>query len=113
MRIQSTTPESGPGQDPPEALDIDIYRSSVDRTKLLSVPAGTNPLDLSFPADLDKDLHKVLPYKTKVHLELGQPALGLDVKDIFAQIAAKGYAAHQLKVSSSIDMGIQFGRSKT
>jgi len=39
--------------------------------------------------------------------------LGLDVKDIFAQIAAKGYAAHQLKVSSSIDMGIQFGRSKT
>jgi hypothetical protein len=113
MRIQSSTPESKPDQDPPQGLDIDIYRSSVDRTKLLSVPAGTNPLDLSFPSDLDKDLHQVLPYKSKVHLELDQPALGLDVKDIFAQIASKGYAAHQLKVSSSIDMGIQFGRPKT
>jgi hypothetical protein len=113
MRIQSSTPESSPDQDPPQGLDIDIYRSSVDRTKLLSVPAGTNPLDLSYPSDLDKDLYQVLPYKSKVHLERDQPALGLDVKDIFAQIAAKGYAAHQLKVSSSIDMGIQFGRSKS
>jgi len=113
MRIQSSTPEPGPDQDPPEALDIDIYRSSVDRTKLLSVPAGTNPLDLSYPSDLDRDLYQVLPYKRKVHLEREQPALGLDVKDIFAQIAAKGYAAHQLKVSSSIDMGIQFGRPKS
>jgi hypothetical protein len=112
MRIQSTNPESGPDQDPPEVLDIDIYRSSVDRTKLISVPAGTNPLDLSFPADLDKDLHKVLPYKSKVHLERGQPALGLDVNDVFTQIAAKGYAAHELKVSTSIDMGIRLGRPK-
>jgi hypothetical protein len=113
MRIQSSTPDPGPDRDLPEALDIDIYRSSVDRTKLLSVPAGTNPLELSFSSDLDQDLHKVLPYKSKVHLERDQPALGLDVKDIFAQIAARGYAAHQLKVSSSIDMGIQFGRPRS
>ena len=109
MRIQPHSPPDGSSGGPPESMDIDIYRSSVDRTKLLSVPAGKNPLEISFPSDLDSDLHNVRPYKQGVNLVRGQPALGLDVEDIFKQIAARGYAAHLLKVDTGISMGIRLG----
>jgi hypothetical protein len=109
MRIHPNPPSEGPSDTPPESLDLDLYRSSVDRTKLLSVPAGKNPLEIAFPSDLDPDLHNVKPYKQGVHLERGQPALGLDVEDIFRQIAAKGWAAHALKVDTGISMGIRLG----
>ncbi len=111
MRIHPELPDEGPSHKPAEAMDFDIYRSSVDRTKLLSVPAGKNPLEISFSADLDPDLHNVRPYKQSVHLQRGQPALGLDVEDIFQQTAARGYAAHVLKVDTGISMGIQIGRA--
>ena len=109
MRIYPQLPDEGPSDKPLETLDIDLYRSSVDRTKLLSVPAGKNPLEITYPSDLDADLHNVRPYKQNVHLERGQPALGLDVEDIFQQIDAKGYAAHLLKVDTGISMGVRLG----
>lgn len=109
MRIHPVSPEGGPSEKPTQALDLDLYRSSVDRTKLLSVPAGKNPLEITYPSDLDEDLHNVRPYKQNVHLERGQPALGLDVEDIFRQIAAKGFAAHALKVDTGISMGVRLG----
>jgi hypothetical protein len=109
MRIYPEFSDQGPSHKPEEAMDIDIYRSSVDRTKLMSVPSGKNPLEISFPADLDPDLHNVKPYKQNVHLERGQPALGLGVEDIFQQIAARGWAAHVLKVDTGVSMGIRLG----
>lgn len=109
MRIHPPSPDEGPSETPAESLDLDIYRSSVDRTKLLSLLAGKNPLEISFPSDLDPDLYNIRPYKQNVHLERGQPALGLDVEDIFRQIAVRGYAAHALKVETGISMGIRLG----
>lgn len=109
MRIHPRSPDEEPSEKLVEAIDLDLYRSSVDRTKLLSVPAGKNPLEISFASDLDTDLHNVRPYKQNVHLERGQPALGLDVEDIFKQIVARGYAAHALKVDTGISMGVRLG----
>ena len=113
MRIHPKPDAEGSEGTPSESLDLDLYRSSVDRTKLLSLPAGKNPLEIAFPSDLDADLHNVKPYKQNVHLERGQPALGLDVEDIFQQISARGYAAHALKVDTGISMGVRLGGPET
>lgn len=115
MRIHPTTPlETNPVKDVPSAdasqtMEIDIYRASTDRSKLLSVPAGTDLSTLQFPSTLDEDLHSVRPYKAGVSITRGTSALGIDVEDIFSQILAQGFAAHPLKASGSIEMGVRMG----
>lgn len=115
MRIHPTTPaeatsvDASPSQGSSQTLDIDIYRASTDRSKLLSVPAGTDLSTLQFPSTLDEDLHSVRPYKAGVTITRGTSALGIDVEDIFTQILAQGFAAHPLKASGSIEMGVKMG----
>lgn len=113
MRIHPPTTETPNQEEPAQILEIDIFRSSVDRTKLLSVPVGVDVKDIQFPSDLDEDLHSVRPYKNAVRIERGKPALGLDVEDIFRQISARGFAAHLLKTTSSIDMSVRLGGAPT
>lgn len=110
MRLHPA-PANHPEEQPKVAatLEIDIYRAATDRSKLLSVPAGTDLSTLQFPASLDEELHSVRPYKAGVTLTRGAPALGLDVEDIFRQIEASGFAAHLLNASGSIEMGVRMG----
>ncbi|HNY29439.1 MAG TPA: hypothetical protein PKO15_01000 [Fibrobacteria bacterium] len=103
-------PEATPeAVDTSRSMEIDIYRASTDRSKLLSVPAGTDLSTIQFPSTLDEDLHSVRPYKAGVTITRGTPALGLDVEDIYSQILAQGFAAHLLKASGSIEMGVRMG----
>lgn len=88
------------------AIGIDIYRSTSDRSKYLSVAAGTDIAGMAFPADMDADLHSVSPYKEGVEIQSGKPAMGLDVEDILAQLGRQGFAAHGLKFSASLSMGV-------
>ncbi len=115
MRIHSQPSNEAPASSAPpadssaEVMEIDIYRASTDRSKLMSVIAGTDLSTLQFPSTLDEDLHSVRPYKAGVTLTRGTSALGLDVEDIFRQILAQGFAAHALKASGSIEMGVRMG----
>ena len=87
-------------------LSIDIYRSSLDRAKYLSVPAGTDLASMAFPADTDGDYQSVSIYKQGVDIESGKPAVGLDVGDLLGQIASRGFALHGLKFSASLSVGV-------
>lgn len=120
MRLHPTPeshpqPEPSPGIEPsikPAAvvgsarLSIDIYRSSLDRSKYLSVPAGTDLASMAFPADTDGDYQTVSIYKQGVDIESGKPAVGLDVDDLLGQIAKQGFAFHGLKFSASLSVGV-------
>jgi hypothetical protein len=89
---------------------IDIYRSTSDRSKYLSVVGGTDIAGMAFPADMDTDLYSVSPYKEGVEIQSGKPAMGLDVEEILSQLGRQGFAAHGLKFSASLSMGVGIGR---
>jgi hypothetical protein len=91
-------------------IRIDIYRSTSDRSKYLSVVGGTDIADMAFPADMDADLHSVSPYKEGVEIQSGKPAMGLDVEEILGQLGRRGFATHGLKFSASLSMGVGIGR---
>lgn len=96
---------------PSVQVSIDIYRSSTDRSKYLSIPTGAELGEMVFPADTDSDLQSVSLYKPNVTIEAGKTAVGLDVNDILSQIDARGYACHGLKFSASLSVGVGMGVS--
>lgn len=102
-RIEPPKPETVVGKG---KLSIDIYRSSLDRSKYLSVPAGSDLSSMAFPSDTDGDYQSVSIYKQDVGIESGKTAVGLDVDDILGQIAARGFAFHGLKFSASLSVGV-------
>lgn len=82
-------------------MKIDIYTSSKNAGKHLSVPSGTELEKVTFPPGLDADLKTVKPFKATV--DLSTPGLvGLDASDIEHQINAKGFAVH----STSIEINV-------
>jgi hypothetical protein len=102
--------DAAPASPAAAAIAIDIYRSTTDRSKYLSVVAGTDIAAMAFPADMDADLHSVSPYKEGVEIQSGKPAMGLDVEDILSQLGGQGFAVHGLKFSASLSMGVGIGR---
>jgi hypothetical protein len=111
-------PASAPNRSSPatdldaKGIFIDIYRSTTDRSKYLSVVGGTDIASMAFPADMDTDLHSVSPYKEGVEIQSGKPAMGLDVEDILGQLGRQGFAVHGLKFSASLSMGVGIGRGE-
>lgn len=94
------------------AVAIDIYRSSTDRSKYLSVAAGADIASMAFPADMDSDLHSVAPYKSNVEIQAGRPAVGLDVGEILRQLGRQGFAIHGLEFSASLSVGVGLGQPR-
>ncbi|MFM7010177.1 MAG: hypothetical protein ACKO0Z_12745 [Betaproteobacteria bacterium] len=86
-------------------MKIDIYRSTTDGGKYLSVPAGTDIGDFLFPSDIDADLKNVAPFKADIEIIPGRRAVGLDPDDISRQIEANGFATHGVRISFDLGMG--------
>ncbi len=78
-------------------MKIDIYTSSNNGTKYLSVLKGTKIEDLALPADVDSDLLTLSPFRTRLVLEADKAHSALDQADIIAQLEEKGYAIHGAK----------------
>jgi len=113
--VSPVIPENATSDAVPEAkkqskLSIDIYRSSSDRSKYLSIPAGQNLAEMNFPSNTDSDLFSVSLYKENVAIERGKVAIGLDVESILNQIENSGYAIHALQFSASMSVGVTTGR---
>jgi len=108
--LENAISEAVPQTKSVQKVSIDIYRSSSDRSKYLSVLAGTILGEMAFPADTDSDLFSVSLYKENVDVERGKMAIGLDVESILNQIEASGYAVHGLQFSASMSVGIGSGR---
>lgn len=75
-------------------MKIDIYNSSIKGNKYISVPKGTKIESLELPADIDKDLLTLSPFRTRLELDTSKPHFALDQADIIRQIEEKGYAVH-------------------
>ena len=78
-------------------MKIDIYTSTINGEKYLSVPKGTVVSKLELTQPIDKDVQTLSPFRTRLEINPEKPHTALDVKDIAAQIETKGYAIHGAK----------------
>ena len=83
---------------------IDVYKSTTNDDKYLSVPAGSDVNQLNLPEDLDPDLLDLTEFKTGLEIDLNMPRMGLDQESIHRQITEKGYAIHGANMDVSISM---------
>lgn len=79
-------------------MKIDIYKSTKNGNKYLSVPAGTDIQKLTLPASADADMLTLSPFKTRLELDLSKQRAVLDQKDVMNQIQKNGFAIHEAKV---------------
>ena len=83
-------------------MKIDIYKSVKNGTKYLSVPAGTDIGNKSFPADLDPDLLSLSPFNTSLDIQPSDNRVALNSADIIQQINGKGFATHTATITVTI-----------
>lgn len=83
-------------------MKIDIYTSTKDGSKYLSVPKGTKVTDLQLPDSVDPDLLTLSPFRTRLELTPGKPHPALDQDNIIAQIEQNGYAIHGAKTEIKV-----------
>ena len=83
-------------------MKIDIYKSTKDGNKYLSVPKGTKVESLQLPDPVDPDLLTLSPFKTRLELTAGKPHFALDQDNIIDQIENNGYAVHGAKIEIKV-----------
>ncbi len=77
---------------------IDIYTSTKDGSKYLSVEKGTKVESLELPDSVDGDLLTLSPFKTRLEINKSKMHKALEQNDIIRQIETNGYAAHGSKI---------------
>jgi len=83
-------------------VKIDIYKSTKNGDKYLSVPSGTDVTTLQLPENTDQDILSLSPFKTELELDPSKPRIALDQEDVKAQIDDRGYAIHGATVKIEI-----------
>ena len=85
-------------------MKIDIYTSTKDGEKYLSVVAGVKLDTLELTDIFDPDVLTLSPFRTRLEIDASKPHKALDVKDILKQIEVNGFALHgaktQIKLSA-------------
>ena len=81
-------------------MRVDVYTSTTNSSKHLSVPEGQDPQKLN-PVPTDPEVLSVRPHKKGVELDGPKPPVGIDPTDVKRQIADKGHAIHGTSVSGS------------
>jgi hypothetical protein len=74
-------------------MKVDIYRSTRNKSKFLSLPADTDLATFKFPLGFDSDLRNVVKVKT-VDVNPAKAPVAMDTGDIARQIDAQGFAVH-------------------
>ena len=80
-------------------MQVDIYKSTKNGNKYISVPAGTEIEKMKLPENLDPDLLTLSPFKTELEIDPLKPRVAIDTEDIIKQITENGYAVHGAKVT--------------
>ena len=73
---------------------IDIYTSSINGEKYLSVQKGTKIESLELPESIDSDVLSLSPFRTRLELNPEKARDALDQSYIINQIEKQGYAVH-------------------
>lgn len=91
-------------------MKIDIYTSTQNGNKFLSVPAGTKMDSFQAPEGFDADLLTLSPFRTRLELNPEKPQKALDQGDVLRQLNANGFAIHEakytIKVGSAADTAV-------
>jgi len=83
-------------------LIIDIYKSTKNGNKYISVPKGTKIAQLEFPDSIDPDILTLSPFKTRLEIDPKKAHSALDQNNIIQQIETNGYAVHEAKTVLTI-----------
>jgi len=83
-------------------LIIDIYKSTKNGNKYISVPKGTKIAQLELPDSIDPDILTLSPFKTRLEIQPKKAHPALDQDDIIQQIQTNGYAIHEAKIVMTI-----------
>lgn len=83
-------------------MKIDVYKSTKNGCKYLSVPEGTDVKTLHLPAGVDPDLLTLSPFKTSLELNPSHPHIALDQEDVISQIIDNGFAFHGAKIEITV-----------
>lgn len=79
-------------------MKIDIYQSTKNSKKFLSVKSGQDMASINVP---DPDFQTVTPYKLGVEVSSDKARVVLDTKEAIAAIEAHGYYVHSASISFS------------
>jgi hypothetical protein len=82
---------------------VDTYRSEIDASKLLSVPAGTDISQLKV-SELDADYGKLAAYQTATDLDPDEPSRGFNNAAIIQDIIDHGFCIHFVATSVTHDI---------
>lgn len=85
-------------------MKIDLYVSTRNGDKYLSVPAGADVNCIDLPDDLDPDLLSLTPLKTSLELDTSKPMVGINQENVIRQITARGYAIHGANMNVGINL---------
>ena len=83
-------------------MKIDIYKSTKNGNKYLSVPKGTKMESLQLQDPVDPDLLTLSPFKTRLEITPGMSHFALDQDNIIEQIEENGYAIHGAKIEIKV-----------
>lgn len=83
-------------------MNIDIYKSTKNGNKYISVPEGTEIEKMQLPDSIDHDLLTLSPFKTSLSLDANNTRIALDQNDVMKQIKDNGYAVHGAKIEIKI-----------
>ena len=83
-------------------MKIDIYKSTRNGNKYLSVPKGTKMESLQLQDPVDPDLLTLSPFKTRLEITPGMSHFALDQDNIIEQIEENGYAIHGAKIEIKV-----------
>lgn len=83
-------------------MKIDIYKSTKNGNKYISVQENTDVEKLELPEDIDPDLLTLSPFKSSLDIDSSKPRIALDETDVMKQINEKGYAIHGAKITITI-----------
>ncbi|MFT7560100.1 MAG: hypothetical protein ACI93R_002015 [Flavobacteriales bacterium] len=78
-------------------MKIDIYTSSTNGQKYLSVSKGVKIEEIELPKDFDTELLSLSPLRTRLELSTDKEHANLDQVDILKQIEENGFAVHGVK----------------
>ena len=83
-------------------MKVDIYTSTKNGNKYLTVAKGTKLESLNLPDDFDPDLKALSPFRTRLEINPEREHTALDGVEVIKQINANGYATHGAKTQIDI-----------
>ena len=83
-------------------MEIDVYQSTKNRDKFLSVRAGSDVTTMTFPQDFDPDLTTLRPFREGLTIEASDKRIAMNSADIIDQIEQKDYATHGVSVTVKV-----------